>query len=84
MTKSFTAFIIKHTIAISILVVVCDSVLADSLWKKRVTVNYNLFDDNRGKRIGDIVTVSVSESTAVDSGETASTNNSSSASGSAD
>ncbi len=67
-----------------IFVIVCDCVIADSLWKKRVTVNYNLFDDNRAKRIGDIVTVFVSESTNIDNSEQSSTANSKSASGSAD
>jgi flagellar L-ring protein FlgH len=61
-----------------------DSLLADSLWKRRVTINYNLFDDNRGKRIGDIVTVLVSESTIIDNDETSTTNNSNSASGTVD
>jgi len=58
-----------------------DFLLADSLWKKRVTINYNLFDDNRGKRVGDIVTVTVSESTIIDNDETATTKNSNTASG---
>ncbi len=63
---------------------VSDSLLADSLWKKRVTINYNLFDDNRGKRVGDIVTVEVSESTIIDNGETSTTNNSNKTSGEVD
>ncbi len=63
---------------------VSDSLLADSLWKKRVTVNYNLFDDNRGKRIGDIVKVIVSESTDIDNDETSSTNNSNKTTGKID
>ena len=61
-----------------------DFLLADSLWKKRVTINYNLFDDNRGKRVGDIVTVEVSESTFIDGDETATTDNSTTASGEID
>ncbi len=61
-----------------------DSLLADSLWKKRVTINYNLFDDNRAKRVGDIVTVEVSEETKIDNDEASTTNNSSSASGEID
>ncbi|MFQ5714619.1 MAG: flagellar basal body L-ring protein FlgH [Candidatus Scalinduaceae bacterium] len=61
-----------------------DSILADSLWKKRVTINYNLFDDNRGKRVGDIVTIEVLEETIIDNAETSSTNNSSEASGEID
>jgi flagellar L-ring protein precursor FlgH len=61
-----------------------DSLLADSLWKKRVTINYNLFDDNRAKRVGDIVTVEVSEETKIDNDEKSTTNNSSSASGEID
>ncbi len=84
MTKSFTTFIFRYIIAISVIAVVCDCVLADSLWEKRATVNYNLFDDNRGKRIGDIVTVTVSESTAIGSDEASTTNNASTTSGSVD
>ncbi len=61
-----------------------DSILADSLWKKRVTINYNLFDDNRGKRVGDIVKVIVSESTTIDNDETSTTNNSNKTTGSID
>ena len=61
-----------------------DFLLADSLWKKRVAINYNLFDDNRGKRVGDIVTVEVSESTFIDGDETATTDNSTTASGEID
>lgn len=58
-----------------------DSILADSLWKKRVTINYNLFDDNRAKRVGDIVTVEVLEETLIDNDETSTTNNSNETSG---
>ena len=61
-----------------------DFLLADSLWKKRVTINYNLFDDNRGKRVGDIVTVTVSESTIIDNEETSTTKNSNSVAGTVD
>ncbi len=61
-----------------------DSILADSLWKKRVSINYNLFDDNRAKRVGDIVTVDVSESTFIDNTEKSTTNNATSASASVD
>jgi flagellar L-ring protein precursor FlgH len=61
-----------------------DFLLADSLWKKRVAINYNLFDDNRGKRVGDIVTVTVSEKTFIDNDEFATTDNSSTASGEID
>jgi len=76
--------ILNFIIAISILSVVCNSVNADSLWKKRVTVNYNLFDDNRGKRVGDIVTVVVTETANILNTETNTTDNSSSSSGSID
>jgi flagellar L-ring protein FlgH len=77
-------FILKFFVTVSILAVICDCVLADSLWMKRATVNYNLFDDNRGKRIGDIVTVTVSETTTILNTETNTTDNSNSASGSVD
>ncbi len=61
-----------------------DSILADSLWKKRVTINYNLFDDNRGKRVGDIVKVLVSESTVINNDEKSTTNNSNKTTGKVD
>ncbi|MFQ5686223.1 MAG: flagellar basal body L-ring protein FlgH [Candidatus Scalindua sp.] len=81
----FSGYIIlKFFVTVAILAVVCDCVHADSLWKKRVTVNYNLFDDNRGKRVGDIVTIIVSEKTDILNTETNTTNNKSSASGNAD
>ncbi len=61
-----------------------DSLLADSLWKKRVTINYNLFDDNRAKRVGDIVKVIVSESTTIDNDEKSTSNNSNKTTGKID
>jgi flagellar L-ring protein precursor FlgH len=38
---------------------------ADSLWKKRVTLNTNLYNDNRARGIGDIVTVQINETTEI-------------------
>ncbi len=58
-----------------------DTVNADSLWQRRTISNYNLFDDNRGKRVGDIVTIIVIEETSIEGAEDASTDNSSSHSG---
>ena len=84
MTRFSRYLILKFFVTVSILAVVCDCVLADSLWRKRVTVNYNLFDDNRGKRVGDIVTVVVTETANILNTETNTTGNSNSASGSAD
>lgn len=84
MTKLSRYLIFKFIVTVSILAVASDCVLADSLWTKRVTVNYNLFDDNRGKRIGDIVTITVSEVTDILNTETNSTTNSGSSSGSID
>ena len=84
MTKFSRYLILKLFVTVSILAVVCDCALADSLWKKRVTVNYNLFDDNRGKRVGDIVTVIVTETANILNTEANTTGNSSTASGSAD
>jgi len=83
--KRFSIYLIlKFFVTVTILAVVCDCVLADSLWRKRVTVNYNLFDDNRGKRVGDIVTVVVTETANILNTEANTTGNSSTASGSAD
>ena len=76
--------ILKFIVTVSLLTTICDCVLADSLWKKRVTVNYNLFDDNRGKRIGDIITITVSETTNILNTETNTTDNSGTSSGSID
>jgi flagellar L-ring protein FlgH len=84
MKKLCTNLILKLMVSISISAVVCDNVLAGSLWQKRATANYNLFDDNIGRRIGDIVTIAVSESTMIDYGERSNTNNVSSISGSSD
>ena len=50
MTRYCTTIILKLFATLLTFSVVCDCVLADSLWKKRVTVNYNLFDDNRAKK----------------------------------
>lgn len=50
----------------SMLFLMMDSnVHADSIWKKRVIVNTNLFNDNRARGIGDIVTVLINESTEI-------------------
>ncbi len=84
MTRFFTTLTLKLFVTVCILAVVCDCVLADSLCRKRVTVNYNLFDDNRGKRVGDIVTVVVTETANILNTETNTTDNSNSASGSID
>jgi len=84
MTRLHRKTILHYIMAISILSVVCNTIHADSLWKKRVTVNYNLFDDNRGKRIGDIVTVTVSETANILNTEINTTDNTSSSSGSID
>jgi flagellar L-ring protein precursor FlgH len=84
MIRLHTKLILNLIIVISTLSVVCNTIHADSLWKKRVTVNYNLFDDNRGKRVGDIVTVTVSETANILNTETNTTDNASSHEGSID
>ncbi|MCF6159502.1 MAG: flagellar basal body L-ring protein FlgH [wastewater metagenome] len=84
MKKFYRNLILKLIITISISAMVCNNVPASSLWQKRVIANSNLFDDNVARRIGDIVTIEVSESTTIDYGERSNTNNSSSISGSAD
>lgn len=48
---------------------------ADSIWKKRVTLNTNLFTDNRARGIGDIVTVRINESTEITGKEDSSADN---------
>ncbi len=49
---------------------------ADSIWKKRITLNTNLFSDNRARGIGDIVTVNISESTEISGQENSSADSS--------
>jgi len=51
---------------------------ADSIWKKRITLNTNLFSDNRARGIGDIVTVLISESTEISGTEDSSAESSNS------
>ena len=84
MTRLRTTLIFRLIMCITIITVLCDCVLADSLWRKRVTVNYNLYDDNRAKRVGDIVTIDVKETTNILNTETNTTNNSSKNSADAD
>ncbi|MGQ3685523.1 MAG: flagellar basal body L-ring protein FlgH [Candidatus Loosdrechtia sp.] len=79
-----TNLIVKLIVMASIFAGICDKVIASSLWQKRAAANYNLFDDNVGRRIGDIVTIAVSESTMIDYGERSNTNNVSSVSASTD
>lgn len=47
------------------LLILCNNIQADSIWKKRITLNTNLFNDNRARGIGDIVTVQINESTEI-------------------
>lgn len=49
----------------AIFLILNNPIQADSIWKKRITLNTNLFSDNRARGIGDIVTVKISESTDI-------------------
>ena len=49
----------------AIFLILNNPIQADSIWKKRITLNTNLFSDNRARGIGDIVTVKISESTVI-------------------
>ena len=60
------------------LLIVCNNIQADSIWKKRITTNTNLFGDNRARGIGDIVTVLISESTEISGTEDSSADSSNS------
>src|SRR3972149_8789495 len=60
----------KSTVSVSfitgmLLFTLCANIHADSIWKKRITLNTNLFSDNRARGIGDIGTVNISESTEI-------------------
>ncbi|MDR4509191.1 MAG: flagellar basal body L-ring protein FlgH [Candidatus Brocadiaceae bacterium] len=59
-----------------LLSVFCGTVQADSIWNKRVSLNSNLFNDNRARGIGDIVTVIINESTNITGQEDSSANSS--------
>ncbi|HHT9135710.1 MAG TPA: flagellar basal body L-ring protein FlgH [Candidatus Wunengus sp. YC60] len=61
-----------------ILLLLCNNIQADSIWKKRITLNTNLFSDNRARGIGDIVTVNISESTEITGKEDSSADSSNS------
>ncbi len=74
MSRLYHIFILTSVFSV-VLLYAANTMPADSLWERRTTVNYNLFDDNRGKRVGDIVTVVVIEETSVDSDEDCSTQN---------
>ncbi|HLE86167.1 MAG TPA: flagellar basal body L-ring protein FlgH [Candidatus Brocadiaceae bacterium] len=49
----------------TIFLILNNHIQADSIWKRRITLNTNLFSDNRARGIGDIVTVKISESTEI-------------------
>ena len=49
----------------AIFLILSNHIQADSIWRKRITLNTNLFSDNRARGIGDIVTVKISESTEI-------------------
>lgn len=61
-----------------LLLTLCANIHADSIWKKRITTNTNLFSDNRARGIGDIVTVNISESTEITGTEDSSADSSNS------
>jgi len=56
---------IEYTLACLTFLVLTGNVDAGSIWKKRITTNTNIYNDNRAMRIGDIVTVEINESTAI-------------------
>ncbi|MBI2470978.1 MAG: flagellar basal body L-ring protein FlgH [Planctomycetes bacterium] len=60
------------------MLILCSNIQADSIWKKRITLNTNLFSDNRARGIGDIVTVNISESTEITGKEDSSADSSNS------
>ncbi len=56
---------IIYLLAGLVLLIADSHIQADSIWKKRLSLNTNLFGDNRARVIGDIVTVKISESTEI-------------------
>ncbi len=68
--KAITCLFIGLTLLIG-----SNNLHAESIWKKRVTLNTNLFNDNRARGIGDIVTVQINESTEITGVEDSSADN---------
>ena len=63
--KNFHRYFLLFFLTSMLFLMMDSNVHADSIWKKRVTVNTNLFNDNRARGIGDIVTVLINESTEI-------------------
>ncbi len=60
----YRGFLIAMTLAL--LLITTDSADAQSLWRNRRTDHGNLFSDTQARRVGDLVTIVVRESTDVD------------------
>jgi len=63
--KNMRYIITTYFFVSTIFLILNNHIQADSIWKKRITLNTNLFSDNRARNIGDIVTVKISESTEI-------------------
>ncbi len=63
--KNMRYIIITYFFVSTIFLILNNHIQADSIWKKRIMLNTNLFSDNRARGIGDIVTVKISESTEI-------------------
>lgn len=70
--------ITTYFFASAIFLILSNHIQADSIWRKRITLNTNLFSDNRARGIGDIVTVKISESTEITGTEDSSADSSNS------
>ncbi|NUO07186.1 MAG: flagellar basal body L-ring protein FlgH [Candidatus Brocadia sp.] len=68
----------RYLFASMVLFMLSNDIQADSIWKKRITLNTNLYNDNRARGIGDIVTVQINESTEITGNEDSSADNKSS------
>ncbi|HHT9127087.1 MAG TPA: flagellar basal body L-ring protein FlgH [Candidatus Brocadiia bacterium] len=53
-----------------VIISLCSMASGDSLWKKRFIATSNLYNDNRARDVGDIVTVLINESTELKGEET--------------
>lgn len=62
----FSSIRLHISFSIVVFILLQLSAYADSLWVKRAAVNTNLFADNRARSVGDIITVIIEETTAIE------------------
>ncbi len=79
MFPSLRQTILLVLIAVTCTVMIPVSVRADSLWQRRNPRRAYLFEDSRARRVGDLLTIVIDQSTEVDNSESRDLNKSTSA-----